>query len=303
MRTCTTAALISALLTGSLVAQSSDYYLVEGGGRRTAYVLRDGAIARQWPTIDDHMPLAVADTVRTYGLTFLDRGAEYTREGEFTGVIYTYQNEENLGHNVDGGTDGIERNFLAGYLDGGIWSYDRDWTNPQRLFAAPTAAGVTWDHAHGTLWVIQLEGTRIAEYTLDGVLLDSFTYSTPSTFLAALAYERATDTLWAGEFDSGTFYQFSKTGRVLDQFTIPELAGSIWGGEFAAAGGVACHYRLKKSKPKGGCDACPRRGDDYATPDECESKRDCRKTLKSTIPCPGGGNGVCKLKGKRSGCN
>ncbi|RJP37911.1 MAG: hypothetical protein C4547_05215 [Phycisphaerales bacterium] len=88
-------------------------------------------------------------------------------------------------------------------------------------------------------------------------------------------------------------------------------------GEFAEIGGggytdvrgiafpvasVGCVYKLKKSKAKGGCENCPPKGGDFGTQTECETVKDCPKKLKTTIACPGGGNGTCKLKGKRSSC-
>jgi len=62
-----------------------------------------------------------------------------------------------------------------------------------------------------------------------------------------------------------------------------------------------CHYLLKKSKSKGGCGDCPEKGSVFRSEVECENAKDCAKKLKTTIPCPDG-PGVCKLKGKRSGC-
>ncbi len=67
-------------------------------------------------------------------------------------------------------------------------------------------------------------------------------------------------------------------------------------------GGTTCHYLVKKSKAKGGCDACPPKGGDYRSQSECEAVNDCVKKVKTTIGCPNGGNGTCKLKGKRDTC-
>ncbi len=75
----------------------------------------------------------------------------------------------------------------------------------------------------------------------------------------------------------------------------------VRGIDFPAAS-VGCGYTLKKSKSKGGCGTCPPKGADYGTQTECEKVKDCPKKLKTTIACPGGGNGTCKLKGKRSSC-
>ncbi|RJP32261.1 MAG: hypothetical protein C4547_14085 [Phycisphaerales bacterium] len=66
-------------------------------------------------------------------------------------------------------------------------------------------------------------------------------------------------------------------------------------------GGPACNYLIKKSKAKA-CDVCPPKGGEFNSGVACEVVRDCVKKLKGTIPCPDGGNGTCKLKGRRSSC-
>lgn len=70
----------------------------------------------------------------------------------------------------------------------------------------------------------------------------------------------------------------------------------------AEAEARTCHYTIKKSKAKGGCEACPHRGDDIETEQPCHDVADCRKKLKTTIPCPDGGPGSCTIKAKRRAC-
>ena len=60
-------------------------------------------------------------------------------------------------------------------------------------------------------------------------------------------------------------------------------------------------YRLKKVKAKRGCQTCPSKGDNYESEARCEEKKDCRKSVKTTINCPEG-NGTCKLKAKKRRC-
>ena len=71
-----------------------------------------------------------------------------------------------------------------------------------------------------------------------------------------------------------------------------------------SSGVDACQYKLKKdSKPKGGCEACPVKGDVIASEQNCGKKKDCEKKFKGKIPCPEGERGSCKkIKGKRTRC-
>ncbi len=291
-----------AAMVGSAPAQQSEYYLVDGGNAARISVIQNGAVVRTWSTTDSQMPVAVIDTVRTYGQYSTNKGAEYDLDGTPTGVEYRHQGEVNVSQSIDGGTDGVEYNFLAAYGHNSIWRFDLDWKNPEQLFSVSGPTGITYDQASGNLWVISFVGKNITEYTMDGNVVRQFGYSSPSSWLGALAYEPATDTLWAEEFSTGTLYQYSKDGQTLQSFVVPGIGGYAWGAEFAAAGGIRCHYTIKKSKAKGGCDTCPAKGDDYRTEAECETPGDCAKKIKTTIACPRGGNGVCKVKGKRSGC-
>lgn len=69
-----------------------------------------------------------------------------------------------------------------------------------------------------------------------------------------------------------------------------------------SCGGPTCGYTLKKSKAKRGCESCPAVGDEVGTEAPCEVVKDCEKKLKTRLACPDGGNGFCKIKGKRSSC-
>jgi hypothetical protein len=72
-----------------------------------------------------------------------------------------------------------------------------------------------------------------------------------------------------------------------------------WVGECEAT--LTCRYGLKRVKAKGGCDTCPPLGDEVETQTDCAGVRDCSRKLRVTIDCPGG-EGACKLKGKRTAC-
>ncbi len=80
--------------------------------------------------------------------------------------------------------------------------------------------------------------------------------------------------------------------------------GAVWVLFLDGVPGDACQYKLKRdSKPKGGCKACPVKGDIFATEQNCKRMVDCDKKIKRNIDCPDGGRGSCKkVKGKRIRC-
>ncbi len=111
-----------------------------------------------------------------------------------------------------------------------------------------------------------------------------------------------------GEGDCAWYWSGWKTDGA--PFAMIDVVGQLFGGAFIdmddmqiiERGGSTCVYLIKKSKAKR-CDACPAKGDNYRTEAECEGVKDCPKKVKTTIACPDGGNGTCKIKGKRSDCS
>lgn len=228
---CLFVAAIGALGAPAVAGPTSEWFIANFG-YMDIDVVQNKRVIRHWRQRHAGMPLAVINTVRTFGYEHHFFGSEYDLYGNWLGVDY-YDQGGPTNRRPDGGTDGRSRNFLAAYDDQGIWQYDLHWKNPVRLFSTqggPT--GVTYDLMTNNLWVI--EGRRVVQYTTDGIEVSSFSYTTPRGFLAALSYEPATDTLWALEPIDGRIYQFNKSGTVLDSAVIRELAGvNAVGGEFA----------------------------------------------------------------------
>ncbi|RJP31592.1 MAG: hypothetical protein C4547_15395 [Phycisphaerales bacterium] len=157
-------------------------------------------------------------------------------------------------------------------------------------------------------------GRPVAQHVITENVV-GYAYNTEST------YNYGKDALLLGDNGRGSDYMivmepetgFNAGGRIvvvgdhnmftdtyLNQQSNRILAGNIaaWGAE----GGNRCTYTLKKSKPKGGCGNCPPKGGEYRTQTACEDVKDCDKKVKTIIACPNGGNGTCKLKGKRDSC-
>ncbi len=91
-------------------------------------------------------------------------------------------------------------------------------------------------------------------------------------------------------------------GYANHQLFVFDAGRNGWQGYDLSLGGGGCTCLVKKSKAKGGCETCPEKGGDYASGADCEVVKDCEKKFKATIACPRGGNGTCKVKGKRSSC-
>ncbi len=75
----------------------------------------------------------------------------------------------------------------------------------------------------------------------------------------------------------------------------------------AGGGERGCVYTIRKnSKAKRGCprDACPKRGDLFASGEKCSEIRDCKRKIKiKRLDCPEGERGFCKkVKGKVREC-
>lgn len=293
-------------LVGSASAQTEELYIVDGSSQVIS-VVQGGSVVRSWTGPSNAMPIAVINKVRTYVQFASGFGSEYQFDGTPTGTTYTHQGESNAGQNIDGATDGVEYNYLAGWNDNAIWRYDLDWQNPVSLFAANGPTGVTYDSSTGNLWVIAHNNQKVEEYTTGGSLISSFSFSTSSGWMGCLAYEASTDTLWSTDFSNGTMYQFSKTGSILQSFVVPGIAGYAWGGEFAAGPPTPrCIYQVTKTKLLADacgvvCDVCPYVRGDLVCTVECQSPSECRTRLKGFNACANGSG--CKVIADLVGCN
>jgi hypothetical protein len=103
------------------------------------------------------------------------------------------------------------------------------------LFALPGALqdflGVAYDPNNNSLWISGYQKDVIADYSLDGTLLSSFT--TGQLYLTALAFDPADSTLWFN-IGGNTLYQYSTSGELLQSgmpIGLPSGRGDA--GEFA----------------------------------------------------------------------
>ncbi len=299
VRGCTMLAL-AAVVASPVLAQTDPLYMSDGDGRRIL-VIQGGAVVDTFPAQPQvrAFPIAVMDTVRTTGYAIGETGGEYQLDGTPTGATYTLNQADGNGLS-DGTTDG-ESNYGMGWSTGNVWKYDLDWQNGSILFSAGGRfGGVAYDPSDGTFWLSADRAAGIRHYDAAGNLLGQF--DTVTNLDWNLALEPSSGTLWVSTRGNQTLYNYAKDGTLLGSFVVPGMQpSSFLSGEFQLGGG-GCIYTIKKSKSKGGCETCPEKGGEYASNAACEDVKDCEKKIKTTIACPRGGNGICKIKGKRSAC-
>ncbi len=224
---------ISMSCTAANAGTITEYWLT-AGDQNTVFVIQGNSVINTITTPTREYPIAIGDTVRTYGYsTGSFSGREYLLDGTTTGA--TYINSGDFVGITDGTTDGTY-NYGIKFNTGDVIRYDKNWGNGSLLFdAAPQGSssfgGITFDSLTNTLWTNSRGGNpEYRNYALDGTLLSSFILTGDSANWG-LSYEEATDTLWSLG-GSGEILNISKTGVLLEEILIPELVGfNILGGE------------------------------------------------------------------------
>lgn len=218
-------------LAAPAVAGPTGQYVLTAGDQHTDWVVQGAGVAATWATTNSEYPLIVLGTVRTTSASPGGVGGGYTLAGVPTGATYT----NGLGENMyDAATDGAYV-YTVNWGTGDVTRLDLTWSNPQILFhpvAADPALAITYDPTNNSLWIGGWTTGTIANYSLAGTLLSSFTV--PYAELTCLAMDYTDNTLWFGsQATQGTFYQYSRTGTSLGTQVYPALAGqNTLGGEF-----------------------------------------------------------------------
>jgi hypothetical protein len=183
-------------------------------------------------------PIAVGSTIRTFGADTGISGAEYSLSGTATGSVYPNTFGNVAPFFVDGATDGLF-NYAWDFGEGRAYRFNLDWSSPTVLFtlgnSTGTRAGITYDPTSNTLWLTGVGASlagRLEQYTLDGVILAS--YSTGTVGSPFLAFDPADQSLWLRPSNSPVFQQYSTAGVFLSSETYPSLAfNGLDGAEFA----------------------------------------------------------------------
>ncbi len=203
------------------------------GDQSTFHVIQGGALLRSWTlgtgTSQYQYPIAVIYTVRTMGSNEGDIGAEYDLDGVDLGARYVHP--PGPIRCWDGTTDGTHNYAID--TGGGVYRFDRDWSNPQLLFDAGSIGALTYDPTDDTLWVSQFSSTTIKNYTMAGGEIRRFDAGHEQNM--ALALDHADGTLWLHDRTArGTYEQWTKEGVRLTRFGIRGMEGeNALAGEFA----------------------------------------------------------------------
>src|SRR6266498_1448340 len=214
---------------------ANELHVIQGANEVRSWCLQAGG---------NETPLAVGATIRTIGVSNFvaggnPKGGEYTLGGAYTGNSFVNPLvgfAENL---VDGTRDATHNYTISGggssgtAGEGHVYSFDLKWQNPRLLFKIAGGnfdawEGIAYDATNNSLWVASSGNSTIQNYTLDGVLLSSFTALIRPH---ALALDPADQTLWVvvglNPLDithSAVLRQYSKTGVLLTTKTYPLLA-------------------------------------------------------------------------------
>ncbi len=239
------AALDSAAGLSPPVAQAgpiSALYLTSGNENEVE-VIQGNAVVNRFSIQGDgqQYPVAVSGgTVRMLN-DYTNVGAQYTTAGVATGATDTSTLAS--GGYYDGAGNGTS-NFTVNYSTGNVYQTALNWSTPVLLFNTGrldgSEVGITYDPVNNSLWIADWNGTRIADYSLTGVLLSSF--HAPVQYIAGLSFDIVDQSLWFGtQGDEGstlrTFYQYSTAGLQLSTASIAGLTGdNFLGGEMAETG-------------------------------------------------------------------
>jgi hypothetical protein len=217
---------------------TSPLYLTYVNAGPNIVVIQGNSVINSFPEAYGYapyeMPIAVYGDVRTTGYTSDIFGGQYTLSGTPTGTSYAVPSVIGSDGVYDSTSDGTH-NYLVDSATGIVYQTARDFTNPTALFTAPGGrsawGGITYDAANHSLWISGGDTTTVADYSLNGTLLSSFSTGHPAN--NALAFDPADHTLWLVNVDyTGDLEQYSTSGALLS--TGPYV-GFAEGGEFSEA--------------------------------------------------------------------
>jgi hypothetical protein len=234
-----------------ITGPTSPYYL-DNFSDQHIYVVQGTSVINSFPWLHGtpcgngcEGNLAVTNVVSTNWLGNNAGGSatdgQYTLVGAPIATIWTGTpppTGETINSFADGTSDGTH-NYTVEYNNSNatanIIATDLNWQNPVTLFSVPPSSdvGVTYDPTNNSLWIGGYNIDLIADYSLAGVVLSSFSPGLNGG-VAALAFDPADSTLWFAYNSTSVLYQYSTSGLLLQSGTPTGLPpGAYFAGEFA----------------------------------------------------------------------
>jgi hypothetical protein len=223
---------------------TSPYY-IDNFNDHTIYVVQGTSVINSFPwAYGPEGSLAVTNVVSTNGFGGSGTAGQYTLGGTPTGTSWPTTlpltgEVDNIFY--DGTSDGTHNYTVENYNDPNttakVIATDLNWQHPVGLFSLPGALqdymGVAYDPQNDSLWISGYHKDVIADYSLNGTLLSSFTTDLPAIGLAgleaqALGFDPADSTLWFARLGFNTLYQYSTSGVFL-QSGIPSGLPTYFG--------------------------------------------------------------------------
>lgn len=219
-------------------------YYLDNYTNGTIYVVQGSSVINSFAVTGSSTPysegrLSVTTTVNTTGFgSFYGLGpnGQYTLGGTPTGASYTAQATPGYAfeQTYDGTSDGTS-NYTVQYVTDSTTSVvqtDLNWQNPVALFGVTAGfVSIAYDPLNNSLWLGGWDFPLLADYSLSGDLLSSFTTDSQVT---ALGFDAADGTLWYSSGQSSTLEQWSTDGVLLQSGTPDGLPGGNYlSGDFA----------------------------------------------------------------------
>ena len=213
---------------------TSPYYL-DNYANGTIYVVQGTSVTNSFAVTGSDTPysegrLSVTTTINTTGFgSFFGLGpdGQYTLGGAPTDASYMAQATPGNGfeQTYDGTSDGTS-NYTVQYVTDSTTSVvqtDLNWQNPVALFAVTAGfVGIAYDPLNNSLWLGGWAFPLMADYSLSGGLLSSFTTDSQVT---ALGFDAADGTLWYSSGQTSTLEQWSTDGVLLQSGSPDGLPG------------------------------------------------------------------------------
>jgi PEP-CTERM motif len=220
--TLTVAAIVAVACSGlahANVTPTSKLYITgntpNGGGEQILVVQGQSTIiSADTAYSQNEWPIAIYGDVRTAGSSSSNDGGFYDLSVSASPYVH-YQLPSFMVAVYDSTSDGTH-NYMVDFASGIVYQTDRTYGSAGILFQIEDGnlwSGITYDPANQSLWLVAHESNVMANYSLNGKLLSSFSVQTSTN--GPLAFDPADQTLWLINYGTKNLEQYSTSGQFL----------------------------------------------------------------------------------------